>query len=111
MIQSNLSQCWCEDGNAQLSICLSIIIVANMFIYYPRRQDLQEQIINGEWWHCELIVARGRSIVGQSGLADALLNPDRPLDPLIDIVLFSTMHAVRIHDGHCVPENLYIGTM
>ena len=71
-----------------------------MFIYYPRRQDLQEQIINGEWWHCELIVARGRSIVGQSGLADALLNPDRPLDPLIDIVLFSTMHAVRIHDGH-----------
>ena len=70
-----------------------------MFIYYPRRQDLQEQIINGEWWHCELIVARGRSIVREGRLADALLNPDRPLDPLIDIVLFSTMHAVRIHDG------------
>ena len=67
VIQSNLSQCWCEDGNAQLRICLSIIIVANMFIYYPRRQDLQEQIINGEWWHCELIVARGRSIVREGG--------------------------------------------
>ena len=86
MIQSNLSQCWCEDGNAQLRICLSIIIVANMFIYYPRRQDLQEQIINGEWWHCELIVARGRSIVREGGIGRCA---------------FKSRQTARPPDRHC----------
>ena len=32
-----------------------------MFIYYPHHH--QEQIINGEWWHCEVIVVQGWPIV------------------------------------------------
>ena len=31
----------------------------NLFIYCPLHQEVEKQIINGEWLHCKVIVVQG----------------------------------------------------